>query len=101
MLAIYRSQTNARYELRTSPLYGRTGPERKRLAQAVLRRRDDAPRCTAVRPRAGPVTEAEIAKLPDERYGLVMVFRTFDRAAFALVMQASRQVSVNDIVLNP
>jgi 3-hydroxymyristoyl/3-hydroxydecanoyl-(acyl carrier protein) dehydratase len=47
------------------------------------------------------VTDAEIAKLPDERYGLLMVFRTFDRAAFALVMQASRQVSVNDVATNP
>jgi hypothetical protein len=47
------------------------------------------------------VTDAQIARLPDERYGLVMVFRTFDRASFALVMQASRQVNVNDILLNP
>jgi hypothetical protein len=30
-----------------------------------------------------------------------MVFRTFDRASFALVMEASRQVSLNDIVANP
>ena len=30
-----------------------------------------------------------------------MVFRTFDRASFALVMQASRPVAVNDIVTNP
>jgi len=39
--------------------------------------------------------------LPDERFGLVMVFRTFDRAAFGLVMQASRPVAVNDLVTNP
>ena len=44
---------------------------------------------------------ADIAKLPDERYGLVMVFRTFDRASFALVMQASRPVAVSDFVTNP
>jgi hypothetical protein len=30
-----------------------------------------------------------------------MVFRTFDRAAFGLVMQASRPVAVNDVVTNP
>ena len=35
------------------------------------------------------VTRNDIAKLPDDRYGLVMVFRTFDRASFALVMQAA------------
>jgi hypothetical protein len=30
-----------------------------------------------------------------------MVFRTFDRAAFGLVMQSSRPVSVNDVASNP
>jgi len=61
-----------------------------------------------LRPRDGPVyasadaiRNADIAKLPDERYGLVMVFRTFDHASFALVMQASRPVSVLDLVTNP
>jgi hypothetical protein len=29
------------------------------------------------------------------------VFRTFDRAAFGLIMQASRPVALNDIVTNP
>jgi len=29
------------------------------------------------------------------------VFRTFDRAAFGLVMQASRPVAINDLVTNP
>jgi hypothetical protein len=31
----------------------------------------------------------------------VMVFRTFDHAAFGLVMSASRPVALNDIVTNP
>jgi hypothetical protein len=30
-----------------------------------------------------------------------MVFRVFDRASYALVMQASRPVAVTDIVANP
>jgi hypothetical protein len=30
-----------------------------------------------------------------------MVFRTFDRASFGLVMNASRPVEVNDLVTNP
>jgi len=51
--------------------------------------------------RGKPISEADFARLPDERYGLVMVFRTFDRTAFGLVMQASRPVSVNDLVTNP
>jgi len=100
VLAIYRSQTAARYELRTSPLFGRHGlsgsdAPRPYYSEEVTPR--DGPLYT----RGQPVSEADIAKLPDERYGLVMVFRTFDRAAFGLIMQASRPVAINDVVTNP
>ena len=39
--------------------------------------------------------------LPDERYGLIFVFRTFERISYALVMEASRSVIVGDAVKNP
>lgn len=39
--------------------------------------------------------------LPDEEAGLVMVFRTFDRISFALVMHATRAIHVLDKVHNP
>ncbi len=40
-------------------------------------------------------------KLPDERIGLVMVFRTFDRVSYGLIMQASDSVNVLDAVHTP
>ncbi|MEQ1600786.1 MAG: LysM peptidoglycan-binding domain-containing protein [Methylophilaceae bacterium] len=40
-------------------------------------------------------------KLPDERVGLLMVFRTFNRVSYALVMQAAEPVNVLDIVQTP
>lgn len=40
-------------------------------------------------------------KLPDERYGLVFVFRAFDRVSYALVMSASRPVLIDDVVSTP
>jgi hypothetical protein len=43
----------------------------------------------------------ETTKLPDERYGLVFVFRTFDRVSYALVMSASRTVLIGDVVMTP
>ena len=46
-------------------------------------------------------SEKEVTKLPDERYGLVFVFRTFDRVSYALVMSASRAVQINDEVTTP
>jgi len=39
--------------------------------------------------------------LPDEEAGLLMVFRTFDRVSFALVMHATRSIHLNDRVRNP
>ena len=40
-------------------------------------------------------------KLPDERAGLLMVFRTFEKMSFGLVLQADRPLSITDIVKNP
>lgn len=40
-------------------------------------------------------------KLPDERYGLVFVFRVFDRVSYAMVMRVTRPVSSLDLVRNP
>ncbi|HOP17687.1 MAG: LysM peptidoglycan-binding domain-containing protein [Chromatiaceae bacterium] len=40
-------------------------------------------------------------QLPDEEAGLLMVFRTFERVSFGLVMHASRVMHVNDRVRNP
>ena len=39
--------------------------------------------------------------LPAERAGLVMVFRTFEKMSFGLVVRAKRPLAVNDIVRNP
>jgi hypothetical protein len=35
-------------------------------------------------------------QLPDERSGLVFVFRVFDRISYALVMDARRPITVGD-----
>ena len=47
-----------------------------------------------------PRTEEQV-KLPDERAGTLMVFRTFDRLSYALVMGATRTMHVLDTVRNP
>jgi hypothetical protein len=39
--------------------------------------------------------------LPDEQAGLLMIFRTFDRVSFGLVMHAIRVIHVGDRVRNP
>lgn len=40
-------------------------------------------------------------KVPEERYGLAFVFRTFDKISYALVMEASKSVLMGDNVRNP
>jgi hypothetical protein len=100
VLAIYRSQTTQRYGTRMAPLYGAHGPSGSDSPRAYYSE-EITPRDAPLYQRGRRITEADAAKLPDERFGLVMVFRTFDRAAFGLVMQASRPVAVNDLVTNP
>jgi hypothetical protein len=39
--------------------------------------------------------------LPDERAGLLMVFRTFAKMSFALVLEADRPLAVGDSLQNP
>lgn len=48
-----------------------------------------------------PALEPGMVKLPDERIGLLMVFRTFDRVSYALIMQASQPVYELDSVNTP
>lgn len=100
VLGIFRNARVARYALRTSPLWGRTGLSGNDEPR-VYYPDELTPRDGPLYPRHAPVSDADLAKIPRERYGLVMVFRTFDRAAFALVMEAAQQVSIHDVVTNP
>lgn len=43
----------------------------------------------------------EKVKLPDEEAGLLMVFRSFERVSFGLVMYARKAIHLNDRVVNP
>lgn len=47
------------------------------------------------------VLEPGMVKLPDERIGLLMVFRVFDRVSYALVMQATQPINKLDSVNTP
>jgi len=46
-------------------------------------------------------TPAKTVQLPEERYGLVYVFRVFDNVSYALVMRVSRPVYALDVVRTP
>mgnify|MGYP003573045045 FL=1 len=40
-------------------------------------------------------------KLPDEKAGYVMIFRTFEKVSFGLIMEATRSIHINDLVRTP
>lgn len=43
----------------------------------------------------------ERVKVPDERAGLLMVFRLYDKLSYGLVLEASRSLAVQDRIRNP
>lgn len=59
----------------------------------------DSPR--AASESSGAVLAGGSIKLPDERNGLVFVFRVFEKMSYAIVMKASRPIYVGDIVKTP
>jgi len=44
---------------------------------------------------------SEPVKLPDERSGLVMIFKTFDQVSYALTLESKRVIHKNDFVFTP
>ena len=40
-------------------------------------------------------------KLPDERIGLIMVIRSYDKMSFALIMEADEPIRLNEVVRTP
>lgn len=73
-----------------------------RMLQTVINDVQSADR--ALRDVVGtPVEESSAVRvtLPEERAGEAMVFRTFDRVSFALVMNLQRSVHLEDSVRNP
>jgi hypothetical protein len=46
-------------------------------------------------------TSGGLVKLPDERIGLAMVFKTYENMSYALIMEATHPVRNGDIVRTP
>jgi LysM domain len=110
VLAIYRDLNASTNQLRESALFGRQGfmydeknPRTNYVNEPLGNR--DSPLWGRVGPNAGKYTENSIslasATLPDERYGVMLVFRVFDRASYALIMNANRPVHILDRATNP
>ncbi len=120
VLAMFRNPLAERAANRPTTLWGRVGPtgSDEPMASQRLPREDfdlTDPRGPVLWGRVGPTGRdgaASPAKpptasplrgsgLPEERYGVLMVFRTFDRVSYGIIMDTSRPVNVSDVVRNP
>lgn len=88
---------------RGPPYWGDPGP-----AQELSALQDNPMAATAPLPGpraavARPVIDQNnpLNRLPKERYGLLMVFRSFERVSFALILESNRPVEVLDAIGNP
>ncbi len=108
VLAIYRNLNASTNRLREAPMWGRLGPTGSDRGGHYV----NEPLNTRGSPlwgRVGPAgaqfkndkSSLPSAVLPDERYGLMLVFRVFDRASYALIMNAERPVNILDLATNP
>jgi hypothetical protein len=61
----------------------------------------DAPFAQPVDAKAAPDSRSGRLRLPDERNGLVIVFRVFEKMSYAMVMRSSRPIYVGDVVQTP
>ena len=43
----------------------------------------------------------ELVKLPDQRRGIMMIFRTFEKVSYGLILRSEAPLSVGDVVTNP
>ena len=59
------------------------------------------PGATVTEGRYRLVGETQTLTMPNERYGLALVFRVFDRVSYAMIMNVSKPVFKLDLVQNP
>ena len=68
---------------------------------ATQRRRDDDNVSTWDKVKESVTNEKQKVKLPDEKAGQLMIFRTFEKVSLALVLKASRSIHTLDNVKTP
>jgi hypothetical protein len=61
----------------------------------------DAAKSDADTQASGARLAGKTIKLPDERNGLIFVFRVFEKMSYAMVMKASRPIYIGDVVQTP
>lgn len=61
----------------------------------------DPPNATPTADLKAGAPASAVVKLPDERNGLVFVFRVFEKMSYAMVMRSTRPIYIGDVVKTP
>ncbi len=61
----------------------------------------EPPRTQPADPAVGAVHTGGPVRLPDERNGLIFVFRVFEKMSYGMVMRANRPIHLGDVVQTP
>lgn len=97
VLAVYQKGATVRDNLSKSAEFPYIGPDGKTASSGLD---EDIDLFVEGIRRYFTKDNGELVTLPDERAGVVMIFRTFDRVSYALVMEASRAIHLHDYVTN-
>lgn len=80
----------------------RTGPVVIPRAMPVSRSNEvNRAKLTSVYKELNSAENVKAVRLPDERYGLLFVFRVFEKVSYALVLNTTQPANLNDIVQAP
>jgi hypothetical protein len=86
-----KAEANAKPKLKELNFDVSSGEDGKTIVNFEKEKKESAP----------IALEPGYIKLPDERVGLMMVFRVFDRISYGLVMQANEPINTLDSIHNP
>lgn len=86
-----KAEANAKPKLKELNFDVSSGEDGKTIVNFEKEKKESAP----------IALEPGYVKLPDERVGLMMVFRVFDRISYGLVMQANEPINTLDSIHNP
>jgi len=90
-----KAEANAKPKLKELNFDVSSGEDGKTIVNFEKEKKESAPKSAPI------ALEPGYIKLPDERVGLMMVFRVFDRISYGLVMQANEPINTLDSIHNP
>lgn len=104
VLAIYRDRgavRNPKFKKTKTTWKDRNPNYLKELEIDRIRATEKKPGNSTGKEDVAQEADASIIRLPNERVGLLLIFRTFERVSYGLIVQSEQPINVLDIVQTP